>query len=71
MPNQRKKILGICDCGDIAKYRAFRLSLPNSPWVRACFKCIKLIELENREVQDKWVRESILTVTPGEVLYVV
>lgn len=54
MPNQRKKILGICDCGDIAKYGAFRLSLPASPWTRACMKCIKLIELENKAVQERF-----------------
>ena len=68
MPNQRKKILGICDCGDIAKYGINRLgesalgvTLPRSKptWTKVCFDCVRLIELENREVQSLDMKESV------------
>lgn len=59
MPNQRKKVIGICDCGAIAKYGINRESLLSDmvdgrlvhPWLKLCLVCVRIIELENREVQ--------------------
>ena len=68
MPNQRKKILGICEtsgCQMLAKYGINRCSLKNIDyialdtmywrdlWVKLCGVCVRIIELENKEVQER------------------